>query len=97
MFEAITVMFEVNQFGSFWLFWFEQNMSDCMFEQAVMFGPCGRDGEAIAGASIEKEAMNGTAKAPAAATPLSSVRLLGATRSRLSLEFSMLTNTSSPL
>ncbi len=67
-----------------------------MFEHH-MFGACGRDGEAIAGASMEKEAMNGTANAPAAAAPLSRARLLGARGPRSSPEFSTLTCISSPL
>ena len=68
-----------------------------VFEHSGFPGPYPDLGEAIAGASMEKEAMNGTANAPAAATPLSRVRLLGGSRSRFPSGFSVLTCTSSPL
>jgi hypothetical protein len=71
---------------------FEHHMfEDHMFEHS-MFGPCGRSGEANAGASMEKEAMNGTAKAPAAATAFSIVRRLGRADSKFSPGFSVLTS-----
>jgi hypothetical protein len=58
--------------------WFEHH--GVAFEQGG-----GVRSEAIAGASMEKEAISGTAKAPPAATAFSRVRLLGGRRSRSEL------------
>jgi hypothetical protein len=96
-------MFEDHMFDVYMLdvYMLDVYMFDVyMFEHDMfddhMFGACGRVGEAIAGASMEKEAISGTAKAPAAAAPLSRVRLLGERGSRSSPEFSVLTYISSP-
>jgi hypothetical protein len=88
-------MLEVHMFDPY-IGMFEVHMFEHHMFVEYMFGACGRDGEAIAGASMEKDAMNGTANAPAAAAPLSRARLLGARGPRSSPESSTLTCISSP-